>query len=356
MIRKHLENINRFDPDTVTRSGDEYLRLDMNEGVSLLPEEIIVDITKKINSDYISTYPSYKNLKNLLAKFDSVDTTNVCLTNGSDCAIKYIFETFVEPGNKVLITDPTFAMYPVYGNIYNAVINSVTYNDDLSFPFKKYIEAIDSETKLVVIVNPNNPTGSVLEIDKITVILEKAKSNNAIVVIDEAYYLFYPESMACLIAKYNNLIVTRTFSKVFGMAALRLGYILSNNKIINYICKIKPTFDVNGLAVLFAEQVLSSNCILDDMIAKSKKGKDFICKKFADKNITYIPGNANFILIELSSHVDDILNELTSQKILVSGGFKQPFLKQYLRVTTASETIMDKFWTTFEPLYDRYFN
>jgi histidinol-phosphate aminotransferase len=352
MIKKHLEPINRFDPDSVERSGSTYLRLDMNEGVSALPDDFVKEVSLSITSEFLSTYPAYKSLKEKIAEFDNVKYENVSITNGSDCAIKYIFESFVSPGDRVVLTDPTFAMYPIYSNLYQADLESISYNNDLTFPFEKFINAIKDSTKLAVIVNPNNPTGSILEKSKVIEILDKAKSSNTLVVVDEAYYLFYPETAADLISKYNNLIITRTFSKVFGMAALRIGYALADANLISAIHTIKPTFDANNLGVLFAEKILCKPELLDKLISDSLEGKEFICSKFREANLKYVSGHANFILIDLGDRVNDLLNKLKGNKILASGDFKQDFLKNYLRITTASKEVMEKFWNVFSKLLD----
>jgi histidinol-phosphate aminotransferase len=350
MMNKHLENIDRFDPDSVERSGPAYLRLDMNEGVSALPNDFIKEVSSSITSEFLSTYPAYKSLKERIASFDKVKYENITITNGSDCAIKYVFETFVSPGEKVVLTDPTFAMYPIYSSLYQADLESVSYNDNLSFPYENFINSISDSTKLAVIVNPNNPTGSILEKDKIIEILDKASSTNTLVVVDEAYYLFYPETAADLISRYNNLIVTRTFSKVFGMAALRIGYALASSELISAIHTIRPTFDANNLGVLFAEKILSKPDLLDKMIKDSLEGKNYICSKLKEANLCFISGHANFILIDLGDKVNDVLNKLKDSNVLASGDFNQSFLQKYLRITTASKDIMEKFWDIFSKI------
>ena len=158
--KSNLIDILRFTPSDLRR-GD-FLRLDMNEDPLGLPKSFIDTVLKDINGDYLSRYPEYVRLTEKIAEHNSIGFDNICLANGSDSAIKYIFETYISPQDKILLTDPTFAMYPVYCQMAGAQSIAFSYNKDFSFSCDEFVNLIDGTFKMVIVVNPNNPTGTVL--------------------------------------------------------------------------------------------------------------------------------------------------------------------------------------------------
>ncbi len=344
-IKSNLENISRFVPADVSRA--DFLRLDMNEDPLGLPESFIKDVLKKVNADYLSRYPEYVRLTKKIAEHNNIGVDNICLTNGSDSAIKYIFETYITPRDKVLLTDPTFAMYPIYCQMAEAESIAFSYNKDFSFSCDDFVDLIDHTFKMVVVVNPNNPTGTVLSHYELEKIIEKCAANNVLLVIDEAYYYFYDKTAMPLIKQYNNIIVLRTFSKLCGLASIRLGYAAADKTIISQIKKVKPTFDVNGMAVLFAEEILTCSKIIENKIKEINEGKYYLENMLKKNNFSYYSGKANFIMIKCKGNVSDIIKELYIKKILVAGGFKQKIFKNYIRVTVGNIELMKNFWSEY---------
>lgn len=235
--------------------------------------------------------------------------------------------------------------------MYDAEPLSVEYNDDLSFPFEKFMESISGGVKLTAIVNPNNPTGSVLNPERLLQIVQKAAEKDVLTIVDEAYFYFYPETVMEHVKSYSNLIVLRTFSKVCGMASLRLGYAAACSRIIESLIKVKPTFDVNGIAVLFAEKLIDNPDIIQHMINDVNEGREYLKYELSKSNIPYIAGNANFILINCAGRVNEIMRRLSEKRVLVAGGFAFPFLKDYIRVTVGTKSDMEKFWESFSDIW-----
>ena len=344
-IKPHLKHLYRTETNEESRKG--YLRLDMNEGIPGLPEEFVRGILSEINPEFLAAYPEYSILQKKIAKHNNLEPENISLSNGSDAAIKYIFDAYVSAGDKVLLTDPTFAMYPVYCSMFNAEPVIVEYERDLSFPKKDFMNKISSEVKMAVVVNPNNPTGSALERSELIAIIKKAADEEVLAIIDEAYFYFYPESMINEVRKYRNLIVLRTFSKLCSMAAARLGYAVACPEIIKDLRKVKPTYDVNALAVLFAERILDEPGIIQELVKHSNEGKKYLTQKLAEEGIEYKEGCANFVLIKCCGRLNEIVRRLAEKKVLVSGRFKQNFLKDYIRVSIGNRMIMERFWKSF---------
>ncbi|MFC1624223.1 pyridoxal phosphate-dependent aminotransferase [Candidatus Omnitrophota bacterium] len=344
-IKPYLKNLYR------TRQGENsrrnYLRLDMNESVSGLPEQFVKKTLNAIDPEFLAAYPEYEEFQKILAAHNNIDSANICLSNGSDAAIKYIYDAYISPGDKVLLTDPTFAMYPVYCKMFNAQVVNVTYKQDLSFSTEDFLDKISRDIKLAVVVNPNNPTGTAVEHDDLIAVIEKAANSNVLIIIDEAYFYFYPKSVMEKVKLYKNLIVLRTFSKLCGMASLRLGYAAACPEIIENLRKVKPTYDVNSLAILFADRILKNTQIIQSLIQEVNDGKKYLANKLREFKIGYKEGYANFVLIKCCNRVDEIVKRLAGKNILVQGGFKQEFLKDYIRVTVGNVTIMERFWESF---------
>ncbi|MGE5606052.1 MAG: pyridoxal phosphate-dependent aminotransferase, partial [Bacteroidota bacterium] len=243
-----------------------FLRLNMNEYVPGLPEDIVKSVIKNINADTLSAYPEYYSLIQKIAQYNNVGFENICLTNGSDSAIKYVFDAYISRGDKVLYANPTFAMYPVYCKSHGADEVVVDYKNDLSFPKKEFVEHLmNDQINLAIIVNPANPTGSILTKDDLLEILDITKKKDVLLIIDEAYFYFHPETLIQEIKRYNNLVVLRTFSKLCSIAAARIGYVTASEEIVKNIYKVKPSYDVNILAILLANKLLDNTRILEQL-------------------------------------------------------------------------------------------
>ena len=202
-IKSHLKDLYRTKLDKESRR--DCLRLDMNESVSGLSEDFIKGIFSKIDSDFLATYPEYISLKEKIAACSNLNPENISLTNGSSAAIKYIFYAYVSARDNILLTDPTYAMYPVYCRMFNAKPVIVDYKSDLSFPNEDFIGRISNEIKIAVVVNPNNPTGSVVEPHVLTEIIKRAANNDVLVIVDEAYFCFSTESVIEKVKKLSIL-------------------------------------------------------------------------------------------------------------------------------------------------------
>lgn len=327
------------------------LRLDMNENASGLPGSFVKKLANRLDGEFLAAYPDYAIFEKQLARYLKLHPENICLANGSDSAIKYLFDAYIKPGDRILMTNPTFAMYPIYARISGAVAESLDYHDDLSFPYGEFMDRLSSRVSMAVLVNPNNPTGTALPRKRVLELIRKAASRDVLLAVDEAYFYFYSESVIDAIRKYDNLVVFRTFSKLCALANLRLGFAAACPEIISALKKVKPTFDVNGISILFASAVLGEKGLIQRLIREAMGGKKYLEAQLGKAKISYVSGNANFVLIDCGSRVNEIIKKLAAEKILVSGGFKQPFLSRFLRVTVGHTDTMRKFWKEFSRIY-----
>lgn len=344
-VKSHLRSLERAGLEIKSRK--DYLRLDMNENPSGLPASFVGGILRNIRPERLAAYPEYDSLVRKLARHNRLKEENICLANGSDAAIKYIFDAYVSDKDRVLLTDPTFAMYPVYCSMFNAKPVIIPYDSVRAFPLKKFFSGISSSIKMAVIVNPNNPTGSVLPRAELIRVIRKAAQEDVLLIVDEAYFYFYPDTVIREVNRYRNLVVLRTFSKLCGMAGLRIGYAAAYPKIIRALRAVKPSFDVNSVGVLAAEGLLERPGLLNKMIDQVNEGKNYLAKKLEHENIGHEVSAANFVLIKCNGRAPEIRMRLAQENILVAAGFKQEILRDFIRVTAADKKMMSLFWEAF---------
>src|SRR3989344_8349724 len=244
--RKAVIEMKEYNPPTSGR--EKSLRLDFNEN-TIGCSPVVIKSLREIGRKSLSVYPEYTDLRRGLAKYCNVNADEIIATNGTDEAIKTIIESYIEKGkDEIIIPVPTYAMFKFYAQLNEAVIKEISYNGDLSFPTEQVLSAISDSTKIIVLVNPNNPTGTSINAKDIIKIIEKAKRCNSLVLMDEAYYQFYGKTAIPFITLYDNLFIIQTFSKAFGLAGLRLGYTISNKNNIRNIQKELSPYSVNIVA------------------------------------------------------------------------------------------------------------
>lgn len=323
-----------------------YYRYDMNENPEGLPKEFVDNVLNSITPGFLSTYPEPDAFLKKYASFVGVNYENVLTTNGSDMAIRYLLEIFCEKGKKVVTVSPSFEMYRVNCLLLGLEHVPVNYETDMTIDVSKLLNAIDNDTDIVVLLNPNNPIGNVYTDDEVGLIIKKANENNAVVIIDEAYYYFYDKSFLKNVLKYNNVVVLRTFSKLFSLAACRLGIIISNNDIIGYVKKLRMTFEVNAVALKFAERLIESPEIVNGLIDSEKQGKKYILYELSKIGYEVKDGLGNYIFIKTHKEPLDIFKELKNKKVLIKI-FDNSLLKDYIRVSVGSKKSMEFFIEKF---------
>ncbi len=342
-IIKHknwIDTVHRVRADIATRHSK--LRLDKNERISPFNDEFWDKIVSRIKQEHVLAYPEAETFYRKLADFLGVKTENIMVTAGSDFAIKTAFDLFVNPEDEVIILTPTFAMVDVYCNLYNARKIEIGYDSNLNLEVNKLISAIGRSVSLIIIANPNSPTGTYIENDTIRLILEEAGKYSIPVLIDEAYYGFCPFTAMDMLESFNNLIITRTFSKTAGLAGLRIGYIIANEKVLNLLYKFRPMYEVNSIAVLFASEMLGNREIVEDYIASTEEGKRWLLQEFENVSFKTIDTKANFVHVDFGKYKDNILRLFEEKNILIRGFLNVKGYENYTRITIGPKLEMEK--------------
>ena len=296
----------------------------------------IIDLTAK----GLSLYPEYDELIPVIASKLGVSDDSIKLTNGADDAIKCIVDCYLDKGDKILIPVPTFDMFRFYSEVAGARIKTVLYNDDLSFPAGRIIESIDEDTKIVVIVNPNNPTGSAADPEEVEKIVKAAKGS--IVLIDEAYIEFYGKSALPLLDKYENVMIVRTFSKAYGLAGLRLGYIVADKKKIADVAKSSSPYNVNSVAAAAGKAALLDEGFVDRYVSEIRTNREYVKKSLEDMGLYVYPSETNFLVVYLGDECGRVCDELKEKGILIRNRTKDPLLKDCARITIGTREQCDR--------------
>ena len=336
MFNTHLSKISRFSNYTIDRSL--YFRLDANERTIPFNKRDISELKKYITSDLLQSYPSQKeSLIKLISKKEKVNKKYINLIPGADPGIKYIFDIFSAQKGNVLSIYPTYGMIEIYCKTHKyklLKIKESNFNDFLSK------NKINSKTLFVYLANPNSPSGKLLDKNIIMKILKKAKKNNILVIIDEAYIDFALEkSFSNLVKNYSNLIVLKTFSKCIGIAGLRLGYTIANPKINSAINAIRPPHDISIFSIKVAEYFLSKKKIWTDYLKMINLSKTFVNNECKKRNFKFLNTEANFFHIFFDKKkILKLVKYLKNSNFLVAskylGSYKS--YKNSLRITYGS--------------------
>ena len=351
--KKHIADLYRVGNSGFDRSL--YLSLDKNENIIGFSKEVLQDFYELISSDLICCYPDVSPLYEKLTEVLSLDHDQIYLSSGSDGAIKSIFEAYVEPGDEVFLVSPTYAMYYVYAQMFRARLKEFVYDNRLFVDPENIVKKISPATKLVCIPNPNSSTGTVFSQNDLSQIIEVAKENASLVLIDEAYQQFHGHTMMEFLQKYDNLLISRTFSKAMGLASCRLGFVVSSKAIVENLFKVRPLYEVNSFAVSFGCYLLNHPEIIKDYLKQVAEGKDYLEKRVVELGFRVEESHANFVLIHVGNknRAEKIVDLLFEQKILIKGGFKENCLEPYIRVSLGSEAQMKIFVEKLSSVLDK---
>jgi histidinol-phosphate aminotransferase len=282
----------------------------------------------------LTRYPEYGASRETLASYFGVKRQELLLTNGTDDAIKAICDAFVDPGDVLLVPAPTFPVYEFFHNVAGGAIERVRYNEQFQLPVESLVTAVNKKTRWVALASPNNPTGTQISKPDLRILLEAAP--HVLVLVDEAYYDYSGETVLPWIRKYENLLVTRTFSKAFGLAALRMGFIFGHPELVELMHRAQNPFQVNSLALLAAAIAIQHEGPVKRYVAQVCANRERVNRWLDARGIPYVRSSANFILTRVGERAPEIAQRLRAEGILVRDWSYDPHLKGCLRFTIGS--------------------
>jgi histidinol-phosphate aminotransferase len=328
----------------------DYVGLDRNERVQPLPEWFLERLRASMESALLTSYTITDDLyRKLSLKFD-LPEEQFLLTTGSDAAIKALFHAYVRPGDKVVMLDPSYAMYEVYAQMFEAQVCKVSFNERLELDVQELLDSIVPGVRFVIIANPNQPTATVLSEEVLLQLAERTRAVNALLAVDEAYYPFHPHTIFPWIREIPNLLVTRTFSKAAGLAGLRVGMIGGHPEVIGNLFKVRSAHDVNSLAAMCASHILDCPQIVDDYVSQVKAGAQVLAERARDLGLVPLSTPTNFMLIRVAQRCSPavLIEKLRSHGYIVKGPFGSPCLADCIRVTLGPPDVMIAFADTLQ--------
>ena len=329
-----------------------FLRLDMNENPAGLPEEFVRGVCAQIDGGLLARYPDQTRLTAALSEREGVRPEQIALTNGSDEAIRGVLGTFAGPGSRAVIVTPSFEMYRIYSEMLGVELVRVPFGEDLTLPLDVLKSEITPQTDLVILFNPNSPIGEAYTLEELRELLTACRQAGALAVIDEAYYPFGVSSAVKLLEEFPDLIVLRTFSKLYSLAGLRVGYALGNQEWIRCLQNGLATYNVNAVGLLFAEELLKRSDVIEGLLRTEAEGRRYLLEQLEQAGCPYYAGGGNYVLVKPVRPAAEIAAKLYQRGILIKT-YQSGVLKDWIRVTTGSKEIMEQFWEAYCSCEDR---
>ena len=323
-----------FYPKAMKYGADSgWIRLSSNENPYPPSAKVVTRILESIFD--VNRYPESEfELKVLLSQKYAIKAENVCIGNGSNEIIETSLKAMRTSGkDRVLIPEPSFAFYSIAAKIYGYEPVPLAL-PDLRIDLNLIRTKVDSRTRVIFLNNPNNPTGLIFEEADFLAFL-KDLPPEILVVVDEAYAEYaqsskFPRSTSFIID--HPILVLRTFSKVYGLAGLRIGYGIAEEGLISFLERTKQPFSVNMIALIAAKAALDDMQYVEKVLENNRKGKEYLCAEFTKLGLSFFPTEANYIMVRIGGQAESVTKKLFEKKILIRwlGGYG---LTDYIRVS-----------------------
>ena len=306
------------------------LRLDFNENTLACSPAVKAAIESVTAAD-LTRYPGRGPVEALAAHHLGLQSNQVILTNGVDEAIHVLCQAFLDAGDELLLPVPTYTMYEIYASATDAKTLPVQAPKDFSFPCEALLQAITPSTKIIAIANPNSPTGSIATREQILSIAKAAPQ--AIVLVDEAYFHFYGQTVMDLIGQVPNLIVARTFSKAYGLASLRIGLLAGPVPLLQWIRRVLSPYSVNSIALAALTAALEDQTYLNWYVDQVKQARIEFLSGLTQLGVQYWPTEANFVLLDIGPAHKQFADAMRQAGILVRDRSADPGCDGCVRIT-----------------------
>lgn len=270
--------------------------MDFNESPLPPPPEVI-DAVSACLSRRVNVYPAYGDFLRILAEYAGAPVESLMLTNGSDQGIDIILRSFLEDADELAMVQPGFAMFRQVAQTLGARISGPVFPETMEFPIEALKQSVGPKTRLMVVINPNNPTGTAVSLETLEDLLQEFR--RLPVLVDEAYFEFNGVSSVPMMKHHANLIVLRTFSKAFALPGLRLGYVIAHPELVRQFQKIRGPYDVNIASVAAARAQLKNRHGWEFIVRHlMREVKPAVEEFFRKMEVRFYPSSANFMLVE----------------------------------------------------------
>jgi histidinol-phosphate aminotransferase len=334
--RKAVLDLRGYHPPLAGRTG---LRLDFNENTKGCSLRVLERI-RQISPEELARYPEREPVEKRIATKLGLNPDQALLTNGVDEAIHLLCETYLDPADEVIIVTPTFGMYEVLAAATGARVIRVECQGEFRFPLTETLVAVNGRTRFIVIASPNNPTGTVASRTDILQLCNVAP--HAAVLVDEAYYEFYGETVLPDVSSTANLFVARTFSKAYGLAGLRAGILAGDATQMALVRRVASPYNVNAVALLALPAAIADTEYVARYVEQVKRGRERLASTLKSLGIRYWPSHANFLLAYMGERHRDFVGGMRQRGILVRDRSTDPGCDGCVRITIGTSEQMDQ--------------
>jgi histidinol-phosphate aminotransferase len=315
------------------------LRLDFNENtVGCSPR--VLERLRRIGFEELARYPEREPVEAIVATHLGIEPGEALLTNGVDEAIHLLCEAYLEEGDEVCIAVPTFSMYEIFAAATGARVVNVPAAEDFAFPTEGLRRQINSSTRLIVVANPNNPTGAAASLKDLLVIAEFAP--DAALLVDEAYFEFHGETLLPEWRTRPNVFVARTFSKAYGLAGLRVGVLCGNHEQMAAVRRVASPYNVNSVALACLPEALEDDAYVQNYVEQVRAGRTQLQSALVSVGIPYWPSRANFVLMRLGEFTSAFIRGMRDRGILVRDRSRDYGCQGCVRITLGSAEHTEK--------------
>lgn len=318
--------------------GRDGLRLDFNENTAGCSPRVLERL-RQLGPEQLARYPERAPVEAAVASFLGVAPSEVLLTNGVDEAIHLLCETYLEPGDEAMMVVPTYSMYRIYMMAAGAQVVGIAAGKDFQFPAEDVLNHITSRTRLVAIANPNNPTGTVAPVEDLLRIAGAA--SDAAVLVDEAYFEFYGQTLLPRLHECPNLFVARTFSKAYGLAGLRVGVLAGGADQMRALRRVCSPYNVNAVALACLPNALADQDYIRHYVSEVLESRSRLQQALQAGGIQFWPSQANFVLARVDS-TSAFVQQMRGRGILVRDRSSDPGCEGCVRITLGPREHTDR--------------
>jgi histidinol-phosphate aminotransferase len=353
IVQKEVRNLPCYEVKTILgqKNQEKIVKLNLNENFALPAEniqEMLLDVCRSID---VRAYPPPRGSLAIkaIASFLGFRECEISVANGADEILDLLMKVFVRKGSKVIVIEPSFPMYTFFAQLHGGSTVPVLLRQDFSLDVDAILKNADKNTCLLFVCSPNNPTGNQFRESKIKKLLEEFRG---VVVVDEAYVDFASGSVLNWVKDHDNLVVLRSFSKAFGLAGLRLGYMVSNESIVNYVQRVVGPFNVNSVTQQTIALALAKKSYFEQQINYVVNEREWLMKKLKQiYGVTPYHSETNFILFKvtkvgLTSAI--LIERMEKRNVLVKDRGHLPLLENCIRVTVGTRSMNQTFLSALE--------
>lgn len=345
--RKYVQGIKRYEAPLDGRR--QKLRLDFNENTQG-PSPLVMEAVRQLPPNAYATYPEYCGLEAAFGDVLGVAGSHVAAFNGTDAAIRAICAAYGEPGSEALIATPTFGYYAACVQQHGMQCVDVAYGADFAFPLQAFKQSLKAEPRLCFICNPNNPTGTVLDTHTVMSLARSAPAT--LFVIDEAYAEFSGVSVLPDAVNQPNMLVLRSLSSAFGLAALRVGVAVGHAQLLESLRCVAGPYDLNMFAVVAARAALADLPYVESYVAEVRGAAEWTAAELRRRAVRHHVGGANFMVVWPKREISEVVEALNRGGVLVRNMDDHPLLEGSFRLTVGTREQMGRFMRLFASLIE----